>query len=209
MFTLFGHEDSGHAYKVRLCLLSAEVAHQYRWIDIWSDRSSRPADFQQASRHQEVPLLLDGSEAYVQSGAILLHIAQLTGLFGGDSPERMARCREWIVWEANKLGMCVPQLRAKARFGDESINAGAEQWLLARFNSDIETLRTALNQGQGWVIPGDSPTVADFALCGYLLLIDEANLSLPDEVNAWLDRIRALSHWGTHLELLGQQAETV
>lgn len=209
MLTLFGHEDSGHAYKVRLCLLSAEVPHRYRWIDIWADRDSRPADFRQASRHQEVPLLLDGDDAYVQSGAILLHLAQLTGRFGGESPERLARCREWIVWEANKLGMCVPQLRAKARFGDDSINAGAEQWLLARFSSDIETLRTALNEGQGWVIPGDSPSVADFALCGYLLLSDEANLTLPAEVTAWLDRIKALPHWGAHADLLGQSAEAV
>ena len=49
---LFGHHDSGHAYKVRFLLSAAGVAHDYEWVDIWQDRDQRSAEFRE---HAAVP----------------------------------------------------------------------------------------------------------------------------------------------------------
>ena len=54
---LYGHPDSGHACKVALALSLAGLPHRTRWIDIWADPVTRPADFLAASPFAEVPLL--------------------------------------------------------------------------------------------------------------------------------------------------------
>ena len=206
MLTLFGHEDSGHAYKVRLMLSVAGIAHEYRWIDIFAERDARPEDFQQHARYHEVPLLIDDGEAYVQSGAILLHLANRHRQFGGETPARFARCAEWLMWEANKIGMCLPQIRAKQRFNDASINAGALEWLQGRYEHDVQLLNKEFRDGRDWILVGDGPSVADFSLCGYLFLADEAKLQVPDGVAAWLQRLQNLPGWANHHELLSKTA---
>ena len=108
MKKLFGHPDSGHAFKVRFFLCAASIEHDYEVVDIWQPRESRSAEFRQASTFGEVPLLMDQGTAYVQSNAILLHLARQAGSWGGESSERIALCEQWMIWEANKIGMCLP-----------------------------------------------------------------------------------------------------
>jgi len=182
----------------------ANIPHQYRWVDIFAARQDRPADFQQNARFHEVPLLLDDGKALVQSGAILLHLAQQTNAFGAESDERMMRCREWLMWEANKIGMCLPQLRSRHKFNDNSINDGAHEWLLARYEHDVNLLSEELSNGHPWIVPGNNPTIADFSLCGYLFLANEANVTVPQPVLNWLDRIRALPGWSDHHKMLSK-----
>jgi len=208
MLTLFGHHDSGHAYKVRLMLTITGIEHGYRWIDIFADRDQRPDDFKTHARYHEVPLLVDGNEAFVQSGAILLHLAQQFQCCGGEDPRRLKLCREWLMWEANKIGMCLPQLRALAKFKDPSINEGAYQWLAGRYDHDVNLIDEALSDGRPWVVPGEEPSIADFSLCGYLMLADEANVVVPNGVANWLNRIRALPGWASCQDLMAATADS-
>ena len=46
---LYGSTDSGHSYKVRWFLLLADLAHEYRWIDLNRPRAERAQDFVTAS----------------------------------------------------------------------------------------------------------------------------------------------------------------
>lgn len=198
---LYGHPDSGHAYKVRLCLAVADIPHDYEEIDIFSPRASRPAEFRQSSRFQEVPLLIDGGKAYVQSDAILLHIATKFNILGAEEEDTLNRCVEWLFWEANKIGMCLPQLRASKKFEDSKLSEGAEQWLTARYIHDVQILETELSDGRKFIV-GDNPTITDFSLCGYLYFLDEAALEAPKFVQAWLQRISHLRGWAHPYDLL-------
>ena len=117
MKKLFGHPDSGHAYKVRLFMTIAAIHHEYEYVDIWKPNDQRSAEFQSAARFGEVPVLVDEGHAHAQSNAILLHLAQPMQAWGSESPERLDLCVQWLMWEANKIGLCLPQLRARAKFG--------------------------------------------------------------------------------------------
>lgn len=198
---LYGHPDSGHAYKVKLCLAAADIPHDYEEIDIFSPRASRPPEFRQNSRFHEVPLLIDDGKAYVQSGAILLHLATKFKIFGAEDEATLNHCVEWLFWEANKIGLCLPQLRASKKFEDSKLSAGAEQWLTARYFHDIQILEAELSDGREFIV-GDSPTIADFSLCGYLYFLDEAALEAPKYVQAWLHRISHLKEWAHPYNLL-------
>lgn len=199
---LFGHPDSGHAYKVRLMLRTAGVEHTYEQVDIWLPRDQRSARFQAVARYGEVPVLLDGDEVYVQSNAILLHLAQRLGIAGAENEQRLRQCREWLVWEANKIGLCLPQLRSYHQFDPDPVLGQALPWLEMRYAHDVNVLEQTLADGRPWMVTGDSPTIADFSLCAYLFFADEAQVAVPEHVQRWLERISALRHWQHPYELM-------
>ena len=201
MLKLFGHPDSGHSYKVKLFLEIGEIDHSYEVIDIALPRNERPREFQEQSKFQEVPLLVDDGVPFVQSNSILLHLASKFSLFGGDDPTTLQNCREWLFWEANKLGLCLPQLRSAKRFSSEQYNDGALSWLSDRFDHDINILNQELQDGRSYIL-GDSVTIADFSLCGYLFLADEACVNVPTQVSLWLERISKLNGWQHPYRLL-------
>lgn len=130
---------------------------------------------------------------YVQSNAILLHLADDFGGYGAESRERMDRVREWLFWEANRIGYSLPNLHYTMRFPGTSEPA-VERMLRARFDADIARLALELADGRAFIL-GDSPTIADFSLCRYMAWPEQAGVIFPACVQAWLARIAALSGW--------------
>ena len=194
MIKLYGHPESGHAFKVKFCLDAAGIEHAYAKIDIFADRETRPAEFRRLAKFCEVPLLVDGEQALIQSNAILVYIARKYSIFGGESDAALQRCLEWLAWEANKIGMCLPQLRADQKFADSRLSEGTRQWLLQRYRHDVNVLEHELDDGRLYIL-GSAPSIADFSLCGYLMYAEEAEVAVPPAVNAWLDRLRILEGW--------------
>ena len=205
MKKLFGHPDSGHAYKVRLFMTVAAIEHDYERVDIWIPRDQRSAEFQSVARFGEVPVLVDDGHAYTQSNAILIHLAQQVQAWGAETPERLDRCIQWLMWEANKIGLCIPQLRSRAKFGSDAALDGAVDWLSARYTHDVNIMEAEFTDGRQWIIGGEYPSIADFSLCGYLYFANEANLSVPARVQAWLDRIAGLRGWQHPYALLTEE----
>ena len=199
---LFGHPDSGHAFKVRLFLRHAGIEHDYELVDIFAPRESRQPAFRDRAPFGEVPLLIDGSRSFAQSNAILLHLAAPTGRWGCANADESARTREWLFWEANKIGMCLPQLRAFHRFDGHGIDDGARAWLERRYAHDVHVLDAAFADGRDWIVGGDGPGIADFSLCGYLVHAAEARVEVPPRVAEWLDRLALLPAWRPPHELL-------
>ena len=109
--TLYGARESGHSYKVRLALTLMQVPHEYHRVEIDLPREQRSTEFRAVSRFGEVPVLVDRGQVYVQSDAILLHLAQREHkLYGRDALDH-DQVREWLFWEANRIGISVPTPR--------------------------------------------------------------------------------------------------
>ena len=196
---LYGHPDSGHAFKVKFFLQWANIEHDFELIDIFSPRPSRPAEFLAASKFCEVPALIDGDNNLIQSNAILLYLADKYDHF--DNADTRQRNLEWLIWEANKIGMCLPQLRADKRFEDSRLSEGARDWLRARYDHDVGVIDTELSDGRAFML-GDKANIADFTLFGYLVHVTEAEVPVPTHVAAWLDRMRTLNGWQHPYEML-------
>lgn len=190
-WVLFGSVQSGHAYKVRLALDIAGLPYRYHEIDTDSPRETRPEAFRTAARFGEVPTLVVDGRAMVQSDSILHFIAEQTRRFGGESPERLQHVREWLFWEANRIGMCLPQLRWGRSVQPGSVSSGALDWLQDRYDLDVARLDAELSDGRAFIVD-DEPTVADFSLCGYLVFAEEAQVKVPARVAAWLSRLAGL-----------------
>lgn len=198
---LYGHPDSGHSFKVKFCLEAGNIEHDYELIDLRLDRQDRPPEFLSRSKFSEVPLLVDGDNNLVQSDAILLYIARKFGIYGGESPQRLERCTEWLFWEANKIGLCLPHLRASKKFESFKITQDVWDWLYNRYVHDIDVLEKELSDGRPFIL-GDKLTIADFSLSGYLFFADEAEVPVPEHVTRWLDRLRHTAGWKHPYDLL-------
>jgi len=195
MIQLYGNCESGHSYKVKLLLEVAGVPHEYEEIDLRLARADRPEPFRSLAKYCEVPLLVHDGKPYVQSNAILLHMAEHLGAWGGESKERLERCREWLFWEANRIGFSMAHLRYGQKFDDAGAYAGTVlPWFRRRFDDDMVRLDEELTDGRQFLLD-DQPSIADLSLCGYLFWPEQANVSYPPRVAAWLDRIRALPGW--------------
>lgn len=191
--TLYGHPDSGHALKVALALALAGVPARTVWVDIWAEPQSRPKEFLAASPFAEVPLLMIDGVPHVQSGAILLEIAVRFRRLGGERPEGLRRGRELLMWEANRIGMCLPQLKEARRPGGATFSAGAVEWLTRRYEVDCRRFETLL--GNANFFHGDAPGIGDCAIWGYTQWLDEAGVSPTPAMEAWLDRMLALPQY--------------
>ncbi len=189
---LYGHEDSGHAYKVRLFLLMAQQEHQYQRIDLSLPRAERPKPFQAVSQFGEVPVLVDGKQVLCQSNAILMYLAQKTGQFAGAEGE-WQRILEWLSWETNRINFSLPNLRFAKRWAPQPEPVIA--FLTQRALLDLATLDQHLAD-QAYLLPSGF-TIADISCASYLHWVDETGLDIQpfSHVRRWLSDMCQLPLW--------------
>ena len=195
---LYGHPDSGHACKVALALSLAGLPHRTVWVDIWADPSTRPAEFLAVSPFTEVPVLVIDGTPYFQSGAILMQIAERFGVLGGESAEGTARGRSILMWEANRIGMCLPQLKEAQRVKMEGWDPAVIAWLKMRYGVDSANFAKLL--GDQPFLHGDQPGFGDCQVWGYVQWVREAGVEPTDAMQGWIDRMRALPGMRTPAE---------
>jgi glutathione S-transferase len=203
-FKLYGNCESGHSFKVKLAMEVAGVPHEYEEVDLRLERADRPEPFRSLAKYCEVPLLVHDGQAYVQSNAILLHLAEHLKAFGGESQQRLERVREWLFWEANRIGFSMAHLRYGQKFDTVAYAGTVLPWFRKRFEADIERLDDELSDGRAFLLD-ENVSMADFSICGYMYWPDQANVSYPTRVQAWLDRIAALPGWRHPYEMEGAQ----
>ncbi len=124
-FTLYGSMTSGPTYTVGLMLSLCRYPFSYIHVNLREGQHKLP-DYLVKNRYGQVPALRDGQTYYVQSAAILEHLAESLGKFDGKSAFEKHRIREWLFWQWDKLALPIFRLRARARgfrqFGDEVRN---------------------------------------------------------------------------------------
>jgi glutathione S-transferase len=198
---LYGNRESGHSYKARLMLALTNTPHEYRPVDLSVPRDKRPAEFRAVSKFGEVPVLVDRSQAYVQSDAILLHLAHRTAKFFGRDAVDHDQVREWLFWEANRIGFSVPNLRFALRFVPDT-KPEVLDWIRARALADLDRMNSEFADHK--FLLGDIPTIADIACCGYLFWPEQAGLDLAHwpHVQRWLGDISALPGWQHPYDLM-------
>jgi glutathione S-transferase len=200
-FTVFGHPDSGHSYKVCLFLTLAGLPFRYVRVDVFKPLGERSAEFRAASRFGEVPVLLHGDLRISQSNAILMYLASLSGRFGGTDTRSWAAIHEWLFWEMSRLNLGVANLRFALRF-----EPGTAPGALALYRKRAEDALTRLQDEmvRSQFLVGDALTIADLSCCGYLFWAKEADLDLAcyPAVQRWLGDIAAQKGWRPPNELL-------
>lgn len=201
-YLLYYHQDSGHANKVAMFFALTDTPVEKKWVDIHQARDKRPIEFQNVAKFGEVPTLIHEGKSVVQSNNILLYLAEQTGLLGPYGSVAWADIRTWLFWEANRLGLALPNLRFAYRF-DPSTPKGAIEWLEKRIDIDLSRLEKEFSDGRPFIL-GDKITIADLSLAGYIFWAEEGRVQLEKwpRVLAWRESFKDLKGWKTPYDLM-------
>lgn len=203
-FTLYGMLGSGPTYTVALMLALSKYPFSYIHVNLREGQHKQP-DFLVKNRYGQVPALRDRQTYFVQSAAVLLHLADELHKFDGKSEVEKNRIREWLFWQWDKLAVPVFRLRARARglrqFGDE---------VRIMYDTEAKAALAMLENelGRSEWIASKRPTIADIGAYGVLRYVAEANIDLTPypNVSAWKKRFEALPGFGTPEQILPMES---
>jgi glutathione S-transferase len=202
MMQLYCFGESGNAYKCALALTLTGMDWRAEHVDFFNGGTRTPA-FRAINPMGEVPVLVDGPLTLTQSAVILQHIAAAAGQLAGTTPADAYEIQRWLFWDNHKLSTAIGTTRFLANFLPEDKRPqGVIPFLQGRLKSAYTVLNDHLASRE-WVV-GQTPTIADLSLCGYLYYPEPFGFTREDwpHIDRWLTRISALPGWKHPYDLM-------
>ena len=186
MITIYGDPISGNCLKVKWT--AERLAIPFAWIDVdVVKRETRTDAFLAMNPAGQVPtVLLEDGRALAQSNAIILHLAENSGLIPADRYDR-AKMLEWLFWEQYSHEPTIAVVRFQMHLGKprSEVDAG----LIRRAEAALALMDRALT-GRAYLV-GDGLTLADISLVAYTRFAEDGGFVLADypAVDAWVRRV--------------------
>jgi glutathione S-transferase len=187
--TVFGDSISGNCLKVKWVLEKLDLPYRWVEVNILAGETHTP-DFLARNSAGQVPVIvLEDGRALSQSNAIIIHLAEGTGLIPDDSYDR-AHMLEWMFWEQYSHEPYVAVARFQVAYLGRA-PADLEPRIVERGKSALARLELALSAG-GFLV-GPRMSLADVALVAYTRVAHEGGFDLADypSVQAWVGRVEA------------------
>ena len=194
MLRLYDSRFSGNCWKVRILLNQLGVPFERVTLDLAKGEAADPA-FQQKSRFARVPALeLEGGRTLVESGAILLYLAEGTRFIPDDAFLR-AEVLSWLFFEQADLQKPIATPRVFHLRGLAADKAED----IARFQKDGNAALEKLEQWLGehtWLV-GERYTLADLAVSCYVSLAGQGGYEMAryPAIQAWTGRVSQQPGW--------------
>jgi glutathione S-transferase len=183
---MYDLDESGNCYKVRL--LAAQLGITLELMPL--DESDREPQLGDLNPVLEVPtLVLDDGRCLAQSGAILLYLADGSGLLPPDRYLR-AHVAQWLLFEQTTHEP-ISRARFWLRWGDSEAYADRLAECQAAGNQALAILERHLATHPFLV--DDSYSIADIALYAYTHIASEGGYDMGafPAVRAWLNQVAA------------------
>jgi glutathione S-transferase len=206
-FTLYGFAGSTATYTAALGLALMRYPFSYIHISL-RDGAHKQPDFIVKNRYGQVPALRDKQAYYVQSAAILMHLAESLDKFDGKTPVEKQHVREWLFWQWDKLAVPVFRLRARARglrqFGEEVRTMYDQE---AKQGFAVLDHELARNE---W-LAAKRPTVADISIYVVARFAHDASIDLSHykHLMAWKKRFEELPGFAPPEMLLPMESRLI
>lgn len=188
--------------KVSIMLEETGLPYEPHFVDIGADESWTP-EFLSLNPNGKIPAILDPDGpggrplGLFESGAILVYLADKTGLLMPSDAARRYETLQWLMWQMGGVGPTFGQVGYFNRFAGREIE---DKRPLQRYAAESKRLLGVLEgrlDGRDWLM-GAEYTIADIALLGWVRnligfyraaeLVDYAALT---SVPAWLERCLA------------------
>lgn len=192
---LYDYAASANCYKVRLLL--AQLGREYERVpvDIFAG-DTLTDEFAAINPARTTPVLEDpGGTLLQESNAILLHLARGTS-FLPDDPQ----VYRWLFYEQADVVPTMGGLRFRLITGRVTSDQPDAERRRAASSEVLGLLDAHLARRDFFV--GDSCSVADIGIYGYVHVADEAGLELAPyaALHAWLARVQAQPGYMNDLE---------
>ena len=208
MLKLHGFAQSGNTFKVAFLLRALEVPWEPVAMSFaeFAAGATRDAAWREGVNPMgEVPVLeLDNGRKITQSGAILTMLAGQHGRFGGKNEDEDLEILRWLFYDNHKFTSYFATWRFMKSFAAKEPDPAVAAFLKSRIDSAFFVVDKHL-AGRDYIV-GDSLTIADMSLSGYLFFPPEESGYVLEErfrnLAAWRDRLKAAPGWGDPYEIL-------
>jgi len=97
--------------KVSIMLEECGLEYRAHAVNITKDEQFKP-DFLKISPNNRIPAIIDrdNGRSLFESGAILLYLAEKTGKFWPQDPDRRWQTLEWLMWQMGGIGPMIGQV---------------------------------------------------------------------------------------------------
>jgi glutathione S-transferase len=199
---LYDYGASPNCYKVRLLLAQLGADYERVPVDIFGG-DTLTDEYAEINPSRRVPVLeTDSSDHLIESGAILLHLAEDTSFLPDDPIERVQVYR-WLFFEQSSIYPTVGGLRflvGTGRVDADSAPKGPSVQALRVLNGHLADRD---------FLVGDGYSLADLALFGYVHVADEGGLDMArfPAIEPWLERVREQPGYMNDLEGFPENAK--
>lgn len=191
---LYDSRMSGNCWKVRILLNQLGQPYERITLDLAKGDAQTP-EFQQISRFSRVPALqLDDGRSIVESGAILLYLAQ-GSRYLPDDPWLRAQIVGWLSFEQGDLQKPLAQCRVYHLKGLAGQMAAQIEQLHGEGYLALEKLEHWLTT-HNWLV-GDDYTVADLGVSIYVSLASVGGFDMQrfPAIGRWIAQVKSQPGW--------------
>lgn len=187
MITLYT-ASTPNGRKVSIALEELSLPYEVVHIDISRGDQFAP-DFLAISPSNKIPAIVDDGVPMMQSGAILLYLAEKTGrLAPAYGTAAYWLMQQWLMWQMSEFGPMLGQAHHFLKF-----NRGVSEYAEQRYGGEAERLYRVLNtrlEGRDYIV--DELSVADIAIWPWASRFSYQDIDLRDYPNV-LDWYRRLA----------------
>ena len=196
--------QSGNSYKVALYLNCAGLDWEPVFVDFFNGQTRTPEWRETVNEIGEAPELEFDGRKLTQSGVILTYLADKTGKFKPATEDDRLEALRWMLFDNHKFTGYFATYRFLKSLAPQAPSADVLAMLKTRFDGALGIVEKHLGQSKFMV--GDTPTIADFSLVGYMFYPpEESGYDWPKtnpNLAAWIGRMRALPGWKDPYELM-------
>jgi GST-like protein len=170
--------------KVSIALEELGLPYETHPIDIGKDAQFRP-EFLEISPNNKIPAIVDGDNdlALMESGAILVYLADKTGRLLPKQGEQRYRVLEWLMWQMGGIGPFLGQAHHFLHY-----NKGKAPYAEERFRTEAHRLYGVLDRRlEGRSFVADDYSIADIAIFPWIARFEwqEVDLKAFPNVLRW------------------------
>ena len=184
-----------NTWKVTIFLEESGLEYQIKLVNILEGEQHDPG-FLSISPNNRVPAIVDHEVtdesgqpvSIMESGAILIHLAEKTGQFYPKDPAKRAKVLEWLMWQVAGMGPMGGQANYFNAYCPEDIPLAK-----ARFTDEVARLWRLLDnqlKGSDW-IANNEYSIADMACWGWVTLheLQCQNIDATPYLKEWFERM--------------------
>lgn len=185
-----------NGHKITLFLEEAGLDYLLHRIDIGKGDQFRP-EFLAISPNNKIPAIVDnhpadggGPVSIFESGAILLYLAEKTGMLLSNEMRERAHTLQWLFWQVGGFGPMLGQNHHFNHFAPQPV-----PYAIERYQVETQRLYGVLNkqlEKTPW-LGGHDYSIADIATYPWVVSHERQRIDLASfpAVRNWYERIRS------------------
>ncbi len=184
-----------NTWKVSIFLEETGLDYNLIVVNIMEGEQFEP-DFLKISPNNRVPVIVDHdvkdengqSVSIMESGAILIHLAEKTGQFYPADPAKRAKVLEWLMWQMGGIGPMGGQANHFNAYCPEDL-----PYAKARYTNEVARLWGLLDdqlKDNDW-IANNEYSIADMACWGWITLyeLQGQDIDATPHLKEWFERM--------------------